>query len=323
MKTIFLVLSAVFLSALYPSFLYSEVFTRDNQLDRLDELKRVISGVLAENNQLEVEYALLYQEFQDARDEYHSRAAELMELKAMEERQKNATAEREEQFRRMGKNLPDVESEELLLKSRIALLRQQLLDDEEAERLISLKIADEERASRQLVLAKKSTEFEQRTSGADEERLLNDLKHLYEKNLEREQEFLRLIDQRSEDGSNHAVTMGRLVVEIRDFREQIRQLESRKDFRQQEQSLLRNKRLYEVRLTEDQIWRNEQLKISLEKNVNALDEEYQRLNRKVASSLEEQTRQRRLLDQMIEIDSENQRLKEKILEIEPKVKALE
>lgn len=297
--------------------------SHESSLDRLNVLKQQISRLLAENSQLEVEYSLLHQEFLDVQREYHAHGAQLQDLRRMDEKQKQLTAEREQQYRAMQQNLPDAESEELLVKSQIALLKQQLLDEEDAMRLITLKIADKEREMRQLTLQNKSSEFGKRIETADQSVLLEDLKQLYEKNLEREQETLRLMERAEDEGQQYGVTMERLQSEIRGLQEQVKQLDARKSFRQQEQSLLRNKRLYEVRLTENQIWQNEQLKLSLEKQVDQLETEYQRLNGQVAASLEQQTRQRQVLDQIIEIDSENQRLKDMILDLEPQVKALQ
>lgn len=297
--------------------------SHESSLDRLNALKQQISQLLAENSQLEVEYSLLNQEFLDVQRGYHAHAAQLQELRKMDEKQKQLTAERERQYRSMQQNLPDAESEELLVKSQIALLKQQLLDEEDAMRLVTLQIADKEREMRQLVLQNKSGEFGKRIETADQSILLEDLKQLYEKNLEREQETLRLMERAEDEGRQYKVNMERLQSEIRDLQEQVKQLDARKSFRQQEQALLRNKRLYEVRLTENQIWQNEQLKVSLEKQVDQLESEYQRLNQQVATSLDQQTRQRQLLDRIIEIDSENQRLKDMILELEPQVKALQ
>lgn len=286
-------------------------------------LKHQISEVLAENNRLEVDYSLLRQQYLNVKADYEKHASEFVELQKTQERQKELTAERERKYLSMKNDLPDVQTEEWVLKSQIAIQRQKILDEEEKTRLLTLKLADAEKEKRLLALEQKSADFEKKSVRVDQTAVLNDLKHLYEKNLEQEQETLRLIEQAEAEGSLYDQKIPELRAEIRNLQEQAQQLEARRKFRTEEQELLRNKKLYEVRLTETQIWQNEQAKLSLEKQVSLLESEYERLNEKVALSLDQQSRKRELLDKIMEIDRENQKLKDAISDLEPQVKALQ
>jgi hypothetical protein len=300
----------------------TELTSRENSFDRLNNLKKQLSGLLAENSRLEVEYSLLKQQFLDTSREYQSSVAELSQVKAREQKQLELSKDRQRQLQEMSKGLPDAESGALLLKSQVALLNKQLLDEEDKTRLMALKLADMEYEKRSLLLERQAGDFSRKTETVDQSQRLADLKQLYEKNLEREKEVLRLIDRTGEEGVDYDVTVLRLRTEIRDLQEQAGQLESRKKFKSEENALLRNKRLYEVRLTENQIWQSEQQRLALEKQVGQLEDEYQRLDQTVAASLVRQTRKRELLDRIIAIDRENQSLKNLIQDLESEVNLL-
>lgn len=321
-KIIFILIALTVCSA--PSFAAkrSQDVPGAESYNALNHLKSSLSGLLAENNKLEAEYKILQEKFNALELVYKSHAAEIAELKQAQAPMVISPIETKPLDEKQ-QQLSDGETQLLMAQSQIAHVESQLLDTDEHLRLLRLQQAELEYAKKDISLANQLADMSRKSEVKNEEQQLAELRQEYEKNLEQEKKILQEIEEMKNTNQDFDAETQQLKLENKDLESQIRHLESQQKFKEDENALLRNKKLYQVRLSENEIWQGEQQKIQLEQNISAQEAEFNSLNNQVDASLAAQSQHRQLLDSIMQVDKDNQQLKTKINELQAKIKALQ
>lgn len=291
-----------------------------NGYNKINELRERLAVILEENHRLEVQYSMTKQEFLNMQRQYQARAGDLAGLKKRVQQQKLQRENRINQLTQLKDSMTDTESQVMLKQSQISKLNLELIDINERLRLAKLKLSDMEYAKRQAEMDVKLKKLDTKTSHKDDETRLNQLKSLYSKLVEEEKKVLGQIKEFEMTSGNLDQKVRKLNNENIFLRQQISQLKERKDFKEEENALLRDKKLYHLRLSEAQMWEAEQRKNALKEKVESMQQKIDQLNEKVNTSLTKQSQQKEILKDIIAIDSENKILKNRIYELNEKLK---
>ena len=289
-------------------------------LQSLESLKTHIAVLMKENNQLEVQYALLKREYDVLNETYMKYAARLDTLKREREQEARIIDERRSRINELEAQLPDTEANKLVLKSRIAFTNQKLLDMNEQLRLLKLKISDLEFELRDIEMALKVKKYNAKELEQQQQRKLQELRDAYARNMEMEKKLLAEIEHISSQGKTADDKISRIKDESEEMATRIAQIKTKIDMQKKENELLRKKKLYELRLSENKIWQYDQKKLALEESVTGLEKKAEALGAKIELSRNKQMQKREILDTIMRIDQENQNLKDKIFDLQQKIK---
>ena len=207
-------------------------------------------------------------------------------------------------------------------EARVAQLRSQLLDADDKLSLLKLKISELEYQKREHQLDDKLSDYIATQSKQTKERDLQKLRESYQKNMDKQQELTNKMNDLQSQQNTADITSDRLHLDNDALKSRVNQMQSQVDFKQKENAHWRNKKLYEVRLSENEIWKREQEKLALKNKVDHLNEEYKTLDNNVQQSLVQQNESREILNHIKEFDKENQQLKGRIEELQQKLNTL-
>ncbi len=315
LKPLFFILFSAMIVAISPANPSQEDFSIADQAPKqneFDSMKSQISQLIEENKKLEVEYSLLYSEFENVVQQIKERRNEV----AMLEQKAGMPAEPQAE----APSQSDGNSNELLvLESRINFLKTRLgnLEDQIAARTMQIKSLQYQKGELEIDVKMKNyqiVEKDKKSSGSIEA-LKTDLQKIQAE----EQAAVERIAVLQEEKQSYPQKIKELQDANKDLKDKIATLEKKREIRQRESANLKDKKLLEQLLSEKAMSVKEEEKAKLEASLKTLENEYNHLDRQVSSTLQNNDENQAMLKNLIQVDKENQDLRDRIVALKEKI----
>ena len=304
-----------------PGFAQEDIFS-GSSYNAMENLKKEIEILLEENRKLTNEYQHLQDKFFNIQKQVQEKDHNLR----IQEKQITPTAklrkQQEAALDHLSNNLADMEGQILLQRSKNNYLSTELIDIEQKQKLWELQLTDLELQKRQLQMDLKMKNFLNDESEEKQSDELNQLKKQIQADLDQQAEYERLSQEITSSVYASSEEKNRLKAEMDEIQEEIAALERKKEFKERENALLRNKRLYLIKSSEGEVQEKERLEEGLKSRVNQLEERYKQITSQVNNTLTDQSEKQAIWKNFIKLDRENQSLRSSISDLQAKIEQI-
>ena len=288
----------------------------------LMKIKREISDLLAENARVSTEYNNLRKELFDLKTKADNF---VVEIKTMEEDARTAVgaeAARTKEIQSKRGQIKQMQNDALIAKSRLSLIKGNVLDYDEKINLRELKLKELDYKKRELELEweMKASQNESEVLREKEER--DRLAQRLEQDLRKKKELESHIISQQTIAKEASESIGIITAEIKELEDKLKNLQKEKEYKDKMIVFLKDRRTIVVKEEELALWDDEYKKVVLTEQVKKLNKEHETLNEAIKKSLSVQARRRELLEQIMEIDKKNQQLRREIADYEKTIELI-
>lgn len=287
---------------------------RQNQFD---SMKTEISQLIGENKKLEVEYSLIFEEFQNLVNQLMERKQEVDAL-----RQKSGFGQNEGEAAQPVVQRGGDPNEILVLENRINLLKTRLGNLEEQNHARKMQIESLKYQKGELEIDVKMKNFIQSDKDQKKADHLASLKADIQEILDQEKAAVNRIAEIEEQKQMYPARIAELQRTNKELQSKILELEKKREFKKRENANLRDKKLLEELLSERAMSVKQEEKAKLEKTLKDLESEYNKLDQQVSSKLQTNDQNHAMMKSLIQVDKENQDLRDRIVALKEKVRQI-
>jgi len=286
--------------------------------NQFDSMKTAISQLIEENKKLEVEYSLIAEEFQNLVDQLMERKQEVEALRQKSGLVENESGETAQPVLPPGGDPNDI----LVLENRINLLKTRLGNLEEQNHARKMQIESLKYQKGELEIDVKMKNFIQSDNDKRKTNHLEALKADIQEILDQEKVAVNRIAEIEEQKQMYPARIDELQRTNKELQSKILELEKQRDFKKRENANLRDKKLLEELLTERAMSVKQEEKAKLEKTLQDLESEYNKLDQQVSNKLQTNGQNHAMMKSLIQVDKENQDLRDRIVALKEKVRQI-
>lgn len=315
-------LSRLFILAFIVFSLNTELKAQDMDAenDSMAQVKTQINTLLEENDSLEGEYKLLFENAQSLRQAIEQRQGEIKEL----EQQLNKKSETKESNRKFLKELQNglekIKNDTAEKKKINERLNSEWLRLDKEYKILGKQFKD---SQRKRAVLEKEIKFREFTSGEEDKMESLETKDLQMslKKLEQEEGLLNSFGKGMEQPSSKN-KLNKIIAQNNLLTQQIDELEKKIKKKQKEIVQSENKNGLASKSTANLVWEKEKEKIALVNNVKDLESQLEALNQTVNHDLSQQAKREQLLEEIVKLNQENDSLKKRIAVLEEQTNTL-
>lgn len=296
--------------------------TPDQGFGTLDDLKMRVDRLLEENKKLKAEYQDVYAEHQRLQGLTNQYGSQIEKLRDNSKNMENTRKGQKGKLAYLKEDLEKAQGDILLKETKNALLKGNLLDVDDQQRLLKLQYADLEYQKRELEMELQLKTIDVQDKALAQEKELQALKLQLQDSLGQEAQLAYQLKEIETTTVGAPQKAEQLEKENKELESRVMELERQVEFKTKENSLLKDKELLNTKSLENGLSSREEKKKDLQKKVDALEAKYNKLNQDVETSLTDQNKRKELTQKVIEIDKENQNLRDKIAELTEKIEKL-